>query len=512
MFSVRFYTFSKPENSTALPGSAAVEFSCTAKTPFSVLSPNITIIQNGSGGAAEWNPSQYNYAYIPSLNRYYFVLNWTNSGPTWEATLRVDALASYRTTIGNFSTYVYRSSHEYDGLVKDSQYPCKADFYEYKKSIDTVASSGGSPFAVQNSDLSNWVLVTVLGDNTQHLLMSYLHFLQFIIALFEDNYYEAVLGEFGATEYPEAKVAINPLQYVATAKLVRGLRNTFTGLNNTPMTTVAVGPASVTPGGNWECYACTSPTNAPLSYSFTRTNHPQAQTRGAWLNTDPTTASYELYVAPFGILQLPAQDIGLYDSIGLYWVVDPWNCNVTMTVTAYNDGHKSETEHDILHVSTPIGVDLLYAGQLDMTPGMGRITADLLSYASQMSGTAGLLKGVSGEGSGGINAVMNAGANAQSATMELGAKFTSYLVPHASIGGVSGGSMSNSYYSSWFSARFMKLVDEDNNDLGRPLMAIRTISNIPGYIRCNPEGLSIAGYKEELETIMGFMESGFHYV
>ena len=59
---VNFYTFSKRQNSTASPISAAAEsFSCTLKDSSGVLRPVLEIYKQ-----ATWNPTALNYAYIPT--------------------------------------------------------------------------------------------------------------------------------------------------------------------------------------------------------------------------------------------------------------------------------------------------------------------------------------------------------------------------------------------------------------------------------------------------------------
>lgn len=506
-FTVRFYQFSKPENSTAVPpaGAASVEFAaCQAKTPLSVLSPEISIMFNShNNGGAEWNPSAYNYCYIAVFNRYYFVRNWTNSGPVWNAELRVDTLATYRTAIGAFTTYVYRSSHEYDGKIKDDQYPFKAD-------VDVTEVSGiPSPFAEYNINVGNWVLVTIMGEaSAQHYVMDYSSFVLLILALFDDAYYEDVLGEFGATEYPEAKVAINPLQYIVSAKYVPGSLSDFTNTPNNPFTSVAVGPALVTPGGNFAAYNAVARSSAPTQYTITRPSHPQSASRGSWLNSDPAASHYELYMAPFGFVEIPSQEAGLHDLIVLETIVDAWSGCASLRVNAKDTN--DSTLYPIKEITTDFGIELLYSGMLNMTPGMFTLSADIASYTgnSLFGGVlGGFASALSGSGSG-VSSVGNATKQAR----DFAGKMVSYLVPHTATGGSSGGTLLTSFYNSHFQARFSVLVDENNGDMGRPLMANRTLSNIPGFIMCNSENFSISGCTEELETIMRFMESGFHYV
>ena len=80
----------------------------------------------------------FNYCYLPTFSRYYWVKNWTYSYGLWNASLTVDTLASYRDQIGNSTEYVTRSSAQYDGTISDGLYPASA-----KVQSVTTAFQGG---------------------------------------------------------------------------------------------------------------------------------------------------------------------------------------------------------------------------------------------------------------------------------------------------------------------------------------------------------------------------------
>ena len=73
-FQVSLFQFSKKENSTGRPaaGSGAY-FSCVLKDGTGVLNPVITLDM----GLNE-SPTKYNYAYINTFGRYYFINEWIN--------------------------------------------------------------------------------------------------------------------------------------------------------------------------------------------------------------------------------------------------------------------------------------------------------------------------------------------------------------------------------------------------------------------------------------------------
>lgn len=113
-----FYQFAKRTNSTKRP-SGGQGFGIDLKAPCNIIDPEIKI-------ATQRDPTGYNYCYLPTFSRYYWVKNWTYSDGLWTASLTVDTLASYRDQIGNSTEYVVRSSAKYDPKIVDNLYPTKA--------------------------------------------------------------------------------------------------------------------------------------------------------------------------------------------------------------------------------------------------------------------------------------------------------------------------------------------------------------------------------------------------
>lgn len=125
-----FYQFAKRTNSTKRP-SGGQGFGIDLKAPCNIIDPEIKI-------ATQSDPTGYNYCYLPTFSRYYWVKNWTYSDGLWNASLTVDTLASYRDQIGNSTEYVTRSSAHYDGTISDGLYPASA-----KVQSVTTAFQGG---------------------------------------------------------------------------------------------------------------------------------------------------------------------------------------------------------------------------------------------------------------------------------------------------------------------------------------------------------------------------------
>ena len=182
-FNVVLYTFSKKQNSTAIPSTAALTVSCQARLPLDIISPTIQL--QLTGGAAA-NPSAYNYAYIASFSRYYWIRTWRNVGPLWEADLTCDVLASWRTNIGSQSCYVYRSAAAYDGDVGDNLYPVTSEANRLNISLSKPFTIGGVSASGAAADTGIFVLGIISSGGTQYYGFTSAQLVDLLDYLFSD--------------------------------------------------------------------------------------------------------------------------------------------------------------------------------------------------------------------------------------------------------------------------------------------------------------------------------------
>lgn len=92
--SVNFMRFNKRINSTAVPSGGGTAYGCLLKDDTSLHSP---VFQMQFG--MDFNPSSYNYCYVPSWGCYYFVEEWTYVNRLWHARCYMDVLATYKSDI-----------------------------------------------------------------------------------------------------------------------------------------------------------------------------------------------------------------------------------------------------------------------------------------------------------------------------------------------------------------------------------------------------------------------------
>lgn len=114
----------------------------------SVLSPVIMIEQT-----SDFNIYQYNYCFIPSLGRYYFITDIvTNTNQLWTITLKVDTLMTYYDTILLQNAFVSRNEHDYNFSIKDGRLPFD---YEIAVSETTPTNLTGKTITSFDTTLLN---------------------------------------------------------------------------------------------------------------------------------------------------------------------------------------------------------------------------------------------------------------------------------------------------------------------------------------------------------------------
>lgn len=110
-----------------------------------VLSPTIYLEMNNN------SIPTYNYAYIPSFNRYYFI---TNIEPArndyWEINMKEDVLMSFKSEIKNQTALVSRNENEYNEYLEDSLV-----IFDKLLTIETTKSSKSPLFESTGVSLNN---------------------------------------------------------------------------------------------------------------------------------------------------------------------------------------------------------------------------------------------------------------------------------------------------------------------------------------------------------------------
>lgn len=464
-FYANFYTFSKRINSTKQPTGTGSQYDIILKHGSSLLEPTISLDVGQSG-----NPTALNYCYIPEFNRYYFVSDWIFENRLWTARLKVDSLASHKTSIGSYSAYVVRSANMSDGKIVDSLYPAKAEVTEI-----TNAASTSPTWASKPSD-GGYYVIGMMGKNNSQNAGGVTYYaatpaqMQALSNYLLDTNNLGSITEIGTDLL---KCIVNPLQYIVSCMWV-------------PITPITVnGNVYV---GWWEIVGSTMrPINTDLkwrqSLSFTIPKHPKELTRGKYLNMPPFS-SYSLYCAGFG--SIPVNNSYLLDAstLSVEISVDLITGSGKLVIRGQGTPGAILEEH-FAQIGVPIAM-----GQNSINQGaVTGVVGNGLSHIGAIASANPL--GIIGTG---FNTIKSAADLTQSAAQTVGSNG------------------SNTMNAVWtLTGRFFDIVNEDLSSRGRPLCQTKTISSLSGYMECADADPAIACSDREMSEIVGFLNGGFYY-
>lgn len=486
---VTLYTLEKHPNSTMQPDGGGQSYDCVLIAPCSVITPQIQL------SIGQSNPVQYNYAYIPDFERYYFIRNWSWDRGIWTADLEVDVLASWKDYIGSSSQYVLRAAAESNGFITDTVYPGTANFTKQ------VTQLSGMPFW---RDLVNgeYVLGVVgagpsgmaMGACTYYA-MSPPAFASFAQQLFSedawlelegspitvpvvevsgdaDSFRSTVTQQEIPNNMPFLKTMFNPAQYLTSCMWFP-----FVPAEGSAASEIALGWWKIPAG-----VVSVSPTYEQ-SYTLTIPAHPQLA-RGYYLHMPPYSR-YTLFFPPFGTIPLD----------GSYFVQD-----VTLTCTVRVD---MISGGGILELSVPsAGVIYRASAQIGVPVSVGQIassglTGALVGAVSTVAGVAGsALTGNVGQAI--MNGISGVGSTAES------------ILPQVTVKGANG---SKAEYGTtpFLLSEFMQVVDQDLEHLGAPLCSIRQLSSLPGYQMIARPEIDCPCTAAENEQIANYLRGGYYY-
>ena len=480
MFDVNFHTISKNTNSTAQPAGQGTVISCILKKPSSIVAP-VLQLQLSAASVPSWN-----YAYISAFSRYYFINNWTAmSGCIWEADLSVDVLASYKSVIGDTTFLIERASAASDGYLTDTEYPASQDVSEsMMEFVQTVASSAWTSFTMPTSfDDGHYILSVVNGDSSgfTYYDLSPSEFRSFKNALYDSiNWYDG-----GTMADGIKKTLADPFQYVnscmwfplapvpspITASLMFGFWSS--GINVHRLADAAYGILTM----------------SILNSKFAK--HPQAATRGQYLNCAPYTKVRAVF-NPWGSFELDPTFIAKGYDLKLTARID----YVSGEATLYAESVSSGTVKDLLYVGTAMfGVPIPVNQRSVDISGLGGVVG---GYA-QAAGSA---------------ALGSVGGIVSGAAQMLGGAITtavSTVAPRVQSKG-SQGSLAALTDPYKIYVQHFPITAEDNARQGRPLMQNYKPSALSGFMKIvNPAMSGNLGTLGERQQVLSYLSGGFYY-
>lgn len=461
-----FYQFAKRTNSTKRP-SGGQGFGIDLKAPCNIIDPEIKI-------ATQNDPTGYNYCYLPTFSRYYWVKNWTYVDGLWNASLTVDTLASYRDEIGYSTEYVVRSSAKYNGTISDGLYPATAEVRSTTSAFQGGFSetiSGGffviGFIAKAANSIGAITYVVMTPGNAKKLsakLLTDVSYLSIDNAEISDNL---------------TKVLFNPYQYIVSCNYfpfdVAELAAHLPLVSN-----VDVGWWSV----DVPCWILGADNNnLTKSVSVGIPKHPQAASRGGYCNASPYT-DYTIFLQPFGVIPLDASKLWGAATLSIQYVVDLFTGDSILRIL-------TNTNQLVHETTAKLGVPIQLSNiAFDIPSGGGLLQTGI---AAAFGGIQAALSGGSFSDVG--NGILNA---AQATNADVASK------------GATGSTIAFDSVP-YMVARFKILVDDNNEDHGRPLCKRVQLSTIPGYIMVDDPDIALAATAEEIDSVKSYMKNGFFY-
>ena len=483
---IGFTQFSKRENSTKRPELDTFTFyDGVFKLQSGILSPTLLLTLQGADGRP-LNPVNWNYAYIPEFKRYYYVKEWVTNNGQWAVFLAVDVMATYKEFIGTSTQYVLRASSVHDGRVVDTRYPA-LNYVTTSKVFENsgMSASGGS-----------YILGVINGTVGRTGSVSY-----YVMDSSEIAYIMNWLLTQGNYQFTDdlAFAILNPISYIVSCVYV-------------PFAVPAANVDAIKVGF-WTVDGATgraliNPSIGLPSISLTIADHPQSD-RGIFLNKNPFTRA-NLSCRPFGLI--PIDLFKVSDNT----IVCNIECDVTNglgSLAVYSGGNLLGIYY------AQIGVSLAMAqGASNALVGTANtllVQSDnpqIAQFEKAVEDTQAKFPDFNVPTSSGLSSVGNAGAaiTSSAATITGVGNAIKSLMPQLQVTG-SQGFFGNIDELMTLYIEYIHIVDEDNDDIGRPLMQKRVINTLSGYVLVNSADLAIDGYVGELAAVKSYMNGGFFY-
>lgn len=484
---IRFFTgFSKRENSTKQPPATAgsyTEYECYMKEDTSIVNPTVILDNSFTLFSA-------NYAYIPDTGRYYFVSDIVAIGKLWSVSLKCDVLATYKTTIGASSEYIIRAAGAYDSAVPDNYYPAKSSHTNYADSVNSpFIASGQSGIRLQDGC---FIVGIVNNDNINRSnrygsvmyyvfdrpSMAYFVYHVLLDGVSNDNGFSTTDASFALQ-----RSIINPLDWIRSCIWLPVPADTFGGTGVIPAGRIYISDWHVDMPEGYTVWLMTK--NPPVinySASITMRKHPQAATRGSWLNGAPWT-QISVNVPPFGNIEIDPITVSDVSTITAAYALD--------VITGICVLELKRGSYIINRLNSMVGV------QIQLSQIMRDYAGGLLGGLASIAGGLGSL------------ATGNAAGAFSSGMSLIGNALDMFKPRSQSLGGNGSFAELNEQITANF--QFMTAADDDNTHNGRPLMAVRQISTLSGYMLCEHGDIEISGYDNERKQVAEYLTGGFFY-
>lgn len=541
-FSVYFANSAKTENSThAFSTTGVPYYDCVMKKGSSVSNPTIELQVSYTQFATF--ATSANVAYIGSLDRYYFVTDWSFDGRIATCSLSVDVLASFWDKLKLKSYYVTRSAYKRKADIVDTAYPLTAgqrrQYVDTKKNPLQPATGFKGVYVVgivnKTGGMDGCLNYYCFGDT---------EFRSFMGKIFTITNY-GTLGTYGTNNdtltSDLAEILVNPLQYISS---IMWYPYTVTEIINAGFTTsttnVECGYTTIAMGATVYKYDDTTVAKQFTNVvTLTINKHPDAS--GAeFLNLSPYS-EYRLTFYPFGSFSIDPEYLQGFSNLYLCYTIDMRTGIGVLNVGTTVQGTDASTWHmpqAFMTVEAQIGVPIPTSNVQVQLQNLG-----IVAKTGAIAG-AGLFDGFKSLVKQGFDK-LNTFASTAGAWVDYGSSYKDHVSEYTNIAPKMFGSLADEAgaildrsgignavlqasaspdlhgsqgtmgivpkmdiaLSGWFKWR----AGTDPTHFGYPLCDVEQLVNLQGYTVCSHAIADIQGATfSEKRKIENFLNTGFY--
>lgn len=470
------YHFTKDTRSTARPTGGTTISGILFKENTSREAPVLKLTADSLNNDYTWN-----YIYI--LGAYYYIndIIFLNND-VLELHCTKDVLATYKTEIENSTQYVVRSTKtsELNGYINDSA-------YSMTNEVTTSKVNSSSDTWLSNY---NTAILGVLGPNQGDTTTYYEMPVGRLTSLIQLLYGIDVANELSITsiEVGLIKTLFDPIKYMTSCILLPYTKSAQgnvseikTGYLTLPFADEVIRQINSNEGRGF---------TATIPYD----NHPQAGTRGHYLNISPYTQRV-LTVMPFGTFNLDCSKLNDYNHrIRLEVTLCKSDGNAVLEVYTIPD-QSSGIRNTLLWANAQLGVHIpLYQSDSIFKQTFSLFSAQTSVVSSTLTGNFASIPGACTQWIGAVNTMHAPEVH------QVGGSSGSFIsaVATGGIGSVDLPRLDSTFYN---------VVPVDNN-LGIMVCKNKQLSTMSGFNICENAKIEISGPSVDAEAIKNYMNTG----
>ena len=480
----RFYKFSKRTNSTKVPAVADTyqELDIVLKDNTSISDPVMLI---------SYDVHEYNYVYIPTFGRYYFISDIVSVENMWEVPATIDALASFKTEIGSTSAVIIYAKDSTKNLV-DTRIPVLNEV-EKDESYSSFHRAGqpSSTVVIISETGSGAAIVGITGKGSfgAYLLQDSGKIPELLDGI--DNWSSAITDTFDF---------VKQLFYGGSA--AENLKSALLIPIVLAATDVSTQTASALSLGNYPCKDNNN--NAIMGYQI---NKPVfrfvSEIDIPWIYTDwrrnSNYTSLSLFLPLIGMLNLPITDLLEDSKLSIEYAVNVTSGDISVKVSGYTSGVVITTASGNCAMPTAYGSTGINTGKLTTAAATG---VGAIATAATAAATGGMSLAIGAAAGAAL-------AHAASQTLDaLGGSGAG----SAGLGGGSSHALGQVPRLFITQKKIVTAQSDYNNIIGKPYYATANISSFSGYVQT--DGFKFASNKafsKEIDLINRLCDSGIYY-